>query len=84
MSRTMAHLLEEASHLSEPERGELAARLIDSLEPLAEVDDTDIAANWGEEIARRLADLDQGRVQTIPWSEARQMIQDESDPDVTG
>jgi len=84
MSQTMAHLLEEAMHLSELERGELAARLIDSLEPLAEDDDTDVAVNWGEEIARRLADLDQGRVQTIPWSEARRMIQDESDPDVAG
>ncbi len=49
MSHTMATLAEEALNLSEPERGELA-RLIDSLEPLAEDDDTDIAANWGEEI----------------------------------
>jgi catechol 2,3-dioxygenase-like lactoylglutathione lyase family enzyme len=37
-----------------------------------------------EEIARRPADLDQGRVQTIPWSEARRTIQDESDSDVSG
>jgi len=84
MRHAMEHLLQEALNLSEPERGELAARLIDSLEPLTEDDDTDLTANWGEEIARRLADLDQGRVQTIPWSEARRMIQDESDPNVAG
>jgi putative addiction module component (TIGR02574 family) len=80
MSRKMAHLLEEALHLSEQDRAELVARLIDSLEPPAEDD----VASWREEIARRLADLDQGRVQTVPWSEARRMIQDESDPDVAG
>jgi putative addiction module component (TIGR02574 family) len=84
MRQTMAHLLEEALHLSGPERGELAARLIDSLEPLAEDDDMDVAAKWGEEIARRLADLDQRRVQTISWSEARRMMHNESDPDVAG
>jgi putative addiction module component (TIGR02574 family) len=84
MSRTMAHLLEEALHLTEPERGELAARLIDSLETTGEDDDADVAASWREEIARRLADMDHGRVQTIPWSEARRMIQDESDHDASG
>jgi putative addiction module component (TIGR02574 family) len=81
MSGAMANLLEQALNLPETERGELAARLIDSLDPLADNEDQDIAAAWGAEIAQRLADLDEGRVRTVPWPEARQMICDESDPD---
>jgi putative addiction module component (TIGR02574 family) len=80
----MARLLEQALHLPEQERGELATKLLESLDPLAEGDDQDVAATWGPEIARRLADLDSGRVRTLPWSEARRIIHDESDPDAAG
>jgi hypothetical protein len=82
MSQRMACLLEVALHLSESERGELAARLIESLEGVGEDDDAEFAANWAEEIARRLAYLGPSQVQTIPWSEARRMVHDESEPDV--
>jgi putative addiction module component (TIGR02574 family) len=84
MSEAMVHLLESALHLSDSERGELAARLIESLEPTEEVENHELAEAWATEIAQRLADLDQGRVQTIPWPEARRMIFDDSPFDGDG
>jgi putative addiction module component (TIGR02574 family) len=84
MSETMAHLLETALHLSDSERGELAARLIESLEATDEVEDQDLAEAWAVEIAQRLADLDHGRVKSIPWPEARRMIFDDSALDGDG
>jgi len=29
---------------------------------------------WDKEIARRIADLDKGKVKTVPWSVARRQI----------
>lgn len=37
-------------------------------------------ADWGEEIARRIADIDSGRVKTIPWEEAERMIKGDVKP----
>ena len=59
------------------ERADLAVRLIESLD--AEAEDEDAAAFWESEIRARLEDLDQGKVQTVPWSEARRMILDDGD-----
>jgi putative addiction module component (TIGR02574 family) len=80
MARSAGHLLEQALRLSEAERAELAARLIESLDP-----DTDEDADpaWSAEIGQRLDDLDQGGVHTIPWPDAPRMIledRDESNP----
>jgi putative addiction module component (TIGR02574 family) len=79
MTRTAGNLLEEALRLSDTERAQLAARLIESLDPEAD-DDAEMA--WSLEIRQRLDDLEQGRVRTVPWSEARKLIledRDESD-----
>ena len=37
-------------------------------------------AAWSEEIARRIADIDSGRVKTIPWDEAEKMIKSDVKP----
>jgi len=29
---------------------------------------------WEEEIARRIADIDSGKVKTVPWEEVRQKL----------
>jgi putative addiction module component (TIGR02574 family) len=34
----------------------------------------EVEAAWGEEIARRIADIDSGRVKTIPAEEAERII----------
>jgi putative addiction module component (TIGR02574 family) len=71
MEPTAKRLYDTALHLPDSERAELAARLIESLD--SQVDD-DLDVVWGVEIERRLEELDSGKVATIPWSEARQMI----------
>jgi len=63
-----SELLKHALTLSDKERAELAATLIDSLDPAVDAD-TEIA--WQEEIARRLRDVESGKVKTIPWEEVR-------------
>jgi putative addiction module component (TIGR02574 family) len=64
MSTHVTELFERASILSEQERATLAGLLIESLE--SEVD-PDVEEAWRVEIERRLAELDSGAVETVPW-----------------
>jgi putative addiction module component (TIGR02574 family) len=61
-------LLKHALTLSDKERADLASSLIDSLDPNINAD-AELA--WQEEIARRLEEVENGRVATIPWEEVR-------------
>ncbi len=63
-----SELLKKALSLPDKERAKLAARLIDSLDTVVD-DDAEVA--WQEEIARRLHDVETGKVKTIPWDEVR-------------
>ena len=76
MIRTAGALLDDALQLTESERAELAARLIESLDPEA---DDDVAVAWDAEIRDRLDDFDAGRIRPVPWNEARRMILDDDD-----
>jgi putative addiction module component (TIGR02574 family) len=69
-------LLAEALRLPEAERSALAASLIASLEATA---DPDADTAWGEEIQRRMEELDSGLVRPIPWTEARRLIVEDTD-----
>lgn len=71
MSRTVEDLLREAAELSEQDRAALAGILIESLEGPP---DLDVEAAWAAEIERRVADLDAGRVTTVPWDEVRERL----------
>ena len=71
MTQPANELLAEALRLSPSERGELAARLIESLDPTTE---EDVEAAWSAEIQKRLEELQTGQVQPLPWSEARRRI----------
>ena len=71
MDALSRQLLDTALTLPDRERADLAAELIDSLDPAF---DADHESAWGEEIARRLALLKSGATQTVPWSEARARI----------
>jgi putative addiction module component (TIGR02574 family) len=64
-------LLREALALSSEERAALAAALLASLDGPA---DPDVDAAWAAEIKRRVAEIDSGAVQPVPWSEARAAI----------
>lgn len=76
MTQHAANLLAEALRLPECDRSELAARLIESLDPIVE---DDAEAAWSVEIQKRLEELRTGQVQPIPWPEARRLILEESD-----
>lgn len=64
----VAKLLERAMALSVEEQEALAESLIASLG--GKIDEGVMAA-WDDEIKRRIADLDSGRVKAIPWDEVR-------------
>jgi len=71
MTRPASQSLDEVLRLPEPDRAELAVRLIESLDPTT---DDDSEAAWDVEIRQRLDELDRERVTTLPWSEARRLI----------
>jgi putative addiction module component (TIGR02574 family) len=71
MTQHTSDLLQKALTLSEEERADLACSLIDSLD--ATVDEGAEKA-WGEEIARRISDLDSGKAKTVPWETVRGKI----------
>ena len=68
MERSAEAVLKEALTLPEADRADIAGALLNSLEPGEE---TDIEAAWRQEVAARVAALDAGEVETIPWNEVR-------------
>ncbi len=76
MTHDTSQLLAQALQLPEQERADLAAELLDSLDPAT---DDDVEKAWAAEIKRRLDEIDNGQATTISWQEARKIIQDLSD-----
>jgi putative addiction module component (TIGR02574 family) len=64
-------LLQKALTLPVEERAELAGSLIDSLD---NSEDESVEAAWDVEIARRMEDLDSGRVKSVSLEEARRRL----------
>jgi putative addiction module component (TIGR02574 family) len=78
-SNLSRQLLDDALRLPADQRAALAAALIESLDQHV---DANAEAAWSAEIARRLQDVQCEATNTVPWSEARQMIVAEERPDV--
>jgi putative addiction module component (TIGR02574 family) len=68
MARSARELFEEAMRLDPQERATLMRLLIETLD--AESEDG-IEDAWLVEIERRMAELDSGVVETVPWEELR-------------
>ena len=68
MGRAFEQLYQKALELSEADRGELAGLLIRSLDPPPEPGVEDA---WDEVIERRIREIDEGTVETIPWEQVR-------------
>jgi putative addiction module component (TIGR02574 family) len=68
MRRDAANLLQDALGLPEDERAEIAGALLESLEPAPEAD---IETASRQEVAARVAALEAGEVEMIPWLEIR-------------
>ncbi|HSY91757.1 MAG TPA: addiction module protein [Candidatus Binatus sp.] len=73
MSPEIEELLKKAMALTPQARADLASSLIDSLDQTV---DEDVEAAWQEEIARRVEELESGKVKTIPWTEVRRRGQE--------
>jgi len=65
-------LLAEVLELPEPDRAEVAARILESLDDIHEgtVDEA-----WAHELERRAAAVDSGEVVTSDWNVIRQRIE---------
>ncbi len=68
MAKSARELFEEAMRLDPEERATLMRLLIENLDAESEEGVEDA---WRVEIERRMAELDSGSVQTIPWDELR-------------
>lgn len=68
MAGSARELFEEAMRLAPEERATLMRLLIESLDTEAEEGVEDA---WRIEIERRMAELDSGSLETIPWEELR-------------
>jgi putative addiction module component (TIGR02574 family) len=64
-------VLKEALDLEAEERAQLADALFASLEPTP---DAEVEAAWRGEVERRVAALDAGEVDTVPWHEVRDQL----------
>jgi putative addiction module component (TIGR02574 family) len=71
MKQNIAEILKEALKLPQEARAALAGTLLDSLD---ESVDRDAESAWEAEIVMRLKEMDEGKVNLIPWAEARARI----------
>ncbi|MFB3776194.1 MAG: addiction module protein [Bryobacteraceae bacterium] len=72
MKSDPGEILKAALSLPAGARAALADSLLDSLD--TEVDEA-AAREWSVEIRRRLAELDSGSVESVPWSEVRARLE---------
>ena len=68
MARSARELFEEAMRLAPEERATLMRLLIDTLDTESEEGAEDA---WRAEVERRIAELDSGTVEAVPWEELR-------------
>ena len=71
MKYDISDILKEALKLPLEARAAIAGTLIDSLD---ETIDQDAESAWETEIISRLKEIDEGKVQLIPWAVARRQI----------
>jgi putative addiction module component (TIGR02574 family) len=71
MNPEISELLKKALALPPEARAALAGSLLESLEDTL---DASAEEEWNREIARRIEELDSGKVKPIPWADARRQI----------
>ncbi len=71
MTTDALDLLNQALGLSDSDRAEIAARLLESLDGPVE---QGVEEAWNREIARRLAQIDAGEVELVSWDLATEKI----------
>ena len=68
MERNLKEVFQDAAQLPERDRATLAGLLIETLDPVSE---PDVEAAWAAEIESRVAEIDAGSVELIPWEDVR-------------
>ena len=71
MTQEVSELLKKALALPVEARAALANSLLESLD---ETIDEGAEEEWNAEIARRIQELDSGKVKPIAWAEARRQV----------
>jgi putative addiction module component (TIGR02574 family) len=71
MVKEAAEVLRDGLNLPPEARAAVASSLLKSLDPES---DADAEQQWREEIVRRLAEIDSGAVEMIPWEDARRRL----------
>jgi putative addiction module component (TIGR02574 family) len=71
MKQNISGILKEALKLPPEARAALAGTLLDSLD---ETVDRDAESAWEAEIITRLKEIDEGKVNLVPWAKARARI----------
>ena len=71
MTQEVSELLKKALALPPEARAALAGSLLESLDDTV---DASAEEEWNQEIARRIRELDSGKVKPIPWAEARRQV----------
>lgn len=76
MDIDLQNLADQALALPDDQRAALAATLIGSLDTQI---DEDAEESWKEEVAKRVAEIDRGEVELIPWEQviAKLKLKDE-------
>ena len=69
MTREVHELLKQALALPDEDRAELAGTLIASLDTTVE---DNVEAAWQQEITRRAADLQFGKLKTTSWNDVQE------------
>ncbi len=77
MTAAANRVLQVALTLSEQERAEIAARLIESLGAGREMEAAEVEAAWAAEIERRCAALDTGTTNVTSWDDLRRQVKAE-------
>jgi putative addiction module component (TIGR02574 family) len=74
VTKAAEKILADALTLDTRERADVAAKLIASLdgEP-----DEDVEAAWAAEVARRIDDIEAGRVKLVPWEDVERRVERE-------
>ena len=75
MSKAAQEVLDSAMKLTDEERDELIAGLLDS----TDIEDDEDEAAFRIELRRRIDEIESGAVKPIPWEVGRQMILDDKD-----
>jgi len=71
MTEEVSELLKKALALPAEARAALAGSLLESLDDTL---DPSVEEAWSQEIARRIEELDSGKVKPVPWADARRQI----------